>query len=140
MDDNDDSEIKWAEPPSYALFVGSGKQPGRYMEFAAQLKESPKRWAVLPGGDKTSENSAKATAQNIRRGKIKGFDDGKFETAVDGLTIYVRFVGKPEPKVDTPDDDGAAPAIRDWARTQGLEVPDRGRLPAHLVEAYRSAH
>lgn len=30
-------------------------------------------------------------------------------------------------------------AIRSWARANGHEVSDRGRIPAAIVEAYRSA-
>jgi hypothetical protein len=33
-----------------------------------------------------------------------------------------------------------AGAIRDWARRNGLQVSDRGRIPANVVEAYESAH
>lgn len=32
------------------------------------------------------------------------------------------------------------PAIRAWAREQGIEVPDRGRIPAAVREAYAKAH
>ena len=36
---------------------------------------------------------------------------------------------------------GAAPAeIRSWARENGFEVPDRGRVSAEVREAYASAH
>ncbi|MDP9406688.1 MAG: Lsr2 family protein [Actinomycetota bacterium] len=31
-------------------------------------------------------------------------------------------------------------AIREWAREQGLEVNDRGRIPSRVVEAYDAAH
>jgi hypothetical protein len=31
-------------------------------------------------------------------------------------------------------------AVRAWAKEQGLEVNDRGRLPAPIVEAYEKAH
>lgn len=31
-------------------------------------------------------------------------------------------------------------AIRDWARESGKQVPDRGRLPASIVEEYEAAH
>jgi hypothetical protein len=31
-------------------------------------------------------------------------------------------------------------AIRAWAREQGLEVPDRGRVPAEVQKAYDAAH
>ena len=30
-------------------------------------------------------------------------------------------------------------AIREWARGQGLEVSERGRIPADVVEAYENA-
>ena len=30
-------------------------------------------------------------------------------------------------------------AMRDWARRNGFEVSDRGRIPANVVEAYNSA-
>ena len=33
-----------------------------------------------------------------------------------------------------------AGAIRDWARKNGHNVSDRGRIPASVVEAYESAH
>jgi hypothetical protein len=30
-------------------------------------------------------------------------------------------------------------AIREWARSQGMQVSDRGRIPAEIVEAYDNA-
>ncbi|KAA5837349.1 Lsr2 family protein [Saccharopolyspora hirsuta] len=30
-------------------------------------------------------------------------------------------------------------AIREWARNQGMQVSDRGRIPAEIVEAYDNA-
>ncbi|MEV0089845.1 histone-like nucleoid-structuring protein Lsr2 [Saccharopolyspora sp. NPDC003752] len=30
-------------------------------------------------------------------------------------------------------------AIREWARNQGMQVSDRGRIPAEVVEAYDNA-
>ena len=29
--------------------------------------------------------------------------------------------------------------VRDWARSQGIEVKDRGRVPANVVEQYQTA-
>ncbi len=34
----------------------------------------------------------------------------------------------------------AAKDVREWARESGLEVPDRGRIPADVREAYDAAH
>ncbi|GJF04985.1 hypothetical protein PSD17_39380 [Pseudonocardia sp. D17] len=31
-------------------------------------------------------------------------------------------------------------AIRDWAKRQGMDVSDRGRIPAEIVDAYNEAH
>jgi len=35
---------------------------------------------------------------------------------------------------------GNASAIRAWARSQGIAVSERGRVPAELAERYRAAH
>jgi hypothetical protein len=35
---------------------------------------------------------------------------------------------------------GEAAAIRDWARGQGLPVPERGRIPADLAAKYAAAN
>ncbi|HWE90329.1 MAG TPA: Lsr2 family protein [Pseudonocardiaceae bacterium] len=34
---------------------------------------------------------------------------------------------------------GDAAAIREWARGQGHELGERGRIPSHIVEAFRAA-
>ena len=31
-------------------------------------------------------------------------------------------------------------AVRTWAKSQGLEVSERGRIPKHIVEQYEAAH
>jgi hypothetical protein len=35
---------------------------------------------------------------------------------------------------------GEAAQIREWARSQGLAVPERGRIPAELAAKYAAAH
>lgn len=52
-----------------------------------------------------------------------------------------RQVGKPaaaETGPRTTMDREQAKAIRDWARKNGFEVADRGRIPASVVEAYNA--
>lgn len=39
-----------------------------------------------------------------------------------------------------PIDRAQAQAIREWARTQGMSVSERGRIPAKIVDAYQRAH
>ena len=37
--------------------------------------------------------------------------------------------------------DGPAPSeIREWAKTNGMEVPERGRIPAEVRDAYDAVH
>ena len=31
-------------------------------------------------------------------------------------------------------------AVREWARTNGFEISDRGRIPAGVIDAYQAAH
>ena len=154
------ADIQWEEPPAHAI-VGPGQQRGKYAEIATALRENPGRWALLPSptGDRT-EKGAAATAQNIRRGKVKGFEDGQkvFETAVDGVKVYVRVkpdVDEAEPAQSEGDDDqseeeevddadvpGGRPLaadIRAWAIETGLSVPDRGRLPREITDAFMKA-
>ncbi|WP_340539737.1 histone-like nucleoid-structuring protein Lsr2 [Nocardioides sp. GXZ039] len=41
----------------------------------------------------------------------------------------------------TPAAGGASPAeIRDWARSNGMDVPERGRIPAAVREAFDAAN
>ena len=35
---------------------------------------------------------------------------------------------------------GSAAEIRQWARANGVNVPDRGRVPAEVRKAYEAAH
>lgn len=47
--------------------------------------------------------------------------------------------GKGSAKSSTRGDREQNQAIRDWARKRGLEVSDRGRIPADIVEQYHKA-
>lgn len=138
--------IIWEEPPATASYAG--QKPGAYKEFADALRTAPHKWAILPGERKTSD-SAKGTAQNVRRGVVKGFTKGEFETAVDGTKIYVRFIGTVDQDQvgeladgdegdveDAPD----GKKVRAWANANGFTLPERGRMPQDVHDAYRSAH
>lgn len=35
---------------------------------------------------------------------------------------------------------GEAKAVREWARSQGIAVPERGRIPGDVRERYNAAH
>lgn len=143
-------EILWEEPPAEA--EDSGKR-SRYREFAAALRAHPGRWAVLPTTSKTV-SSAKNTATNIRLGKVSGFTPrGAFETKTHETKIYVRCVegappadqpeGDPEeqPVLSTVEaDHGRGAMIRSWARSVGIDVPERGRLAQSIVSQYELAH
>lgn len=156
-------DIKWEAPPEFAKRVG--KRPGRYAEFAAQLRENPGKWARMPNDDNRKANSAEALAQNIRGNRMKGFETGKWDTATHEGDVWLCYTGpSPTSTTTTLQGDGDDPpsgdddetnndtdaeqngegatspkVIRAWAKAKGMDVPDRGRLPAQLIEAYEAA-
>jgi nucleoid-associated protein Lsr2 len=68
----------------------------------------------------------------------------------DSLSVYVdkaRRVGGRKQRVTathpggrTGGDKAQNQAIREWARTQGEKISDRGRIPAELVTRFQAAH
>lgn len=141
-----DDDIIWEDPPEDAL---TSAPKGRYKDFARRLRENPNKWAVLPGGPKKSADSAKGTATNIRTGRVQGFTKDHFETAVDGVKVYVRFIGLAGQGEPAQDDvvgesgveatSGRGAMVRQWARAQGIDVPNRGRLPQAVIDKYEAA-
>lgn len=142
-------DITWEEPPVHAKKPGEHK--GRYVEFASELAKHPGRWAVLPAQSQ-SEKGAAATAQNIRRGKLKGFTKGEYETALSGTKIYVRFIAEEDRDGGEDDDAGAGDEqpdrpqrnpdtgeVRAWAAANGYDLPDRGRIPTSVRVAFNEA-
>jgi hypothetical protein len=144
-------DLEWEDPPGTATVTGKGQKPGRYARVAAQLRENVGRWAKLPG-ERTVESAVRA-AQNVRRGTVKGFDIGRFETAVQDGQVWVRCTDATQEPANgsagrrlvavssSPDGEGPpAPEVRRWAQQEGYDVPERGRLPQDLIDAYRQAH
>lgn len=143
-------DIEWEDPPEVAL--ARVRTPGKYVEWAFALREHPGRWAVLPdGGEPRSEKGASNTAQNIRRGQTAGFKPkGTYEAVSDGPKVWVRY-NPPEESPEGQDgpeleDKKASPqhtadpsVVRSWARTNGLNVPSRGRIPEEVWDAYGRA-
>ena len=137
------SDIVWEDPPATALNV---RKKTAYTEFAAALRQNPGRWAVAPG-ERASADSAKNTAANITRGSMRDFPKGEFETAVDGPKLWVRFKGDAGAPADPSGNDEVAVGamqhrasdVRQWARDNGFDIPDRGRLPQHVITAFEEA-
>lgn len=48
--------------------------------------------------------------------------------------------GKPSTPAPTVVDKEQSRAIRDWARTNGFTIADRGRIPAQVVQAFNQDH
>lgn len=155
-------DIEWEEPPAVAL--ARVRTPGRYVEFAYALREHPERWAKLPqkeGEEARSEKGAQNLAQNIRRGATAGFTPkGHYEAVSDGGTVWVRYVPPAEQPAEgeetgegkssateAPGEQAVARVRRDadpakvraWARTNGLNVTDRGRISEDVFSAYARA-
>lgn len=69
----------------------------------------------------------------------------KATTLVEGL-VLVKQQARKVPTKSRPSGSGAREEvsernrqIREWARSQGLDVPDRGRIPREVIEKYESS-
>lgn len=141
------NDIRWEDPPETALNV---RKRTAYTDFTKVLRENPGKWALAPG-ERKSHESAKNTAQNIQRGVMRDFPKGAFETAVDGSKLYVRFKDPAtRPEGEHPEGGNEeiavgtlqhrAADVRAWARLNGFsDIPERGRLPQHVIHAFEEA-
>lgn len=157
-------EIVWATPSEDAHYVGRGTKPGRYKHIASACKKNPGQWAKVPGTWKTMD-SAKGFATNVRTGKVQGFTKDDYEVAIESapLTVFVRFIGKTREAAPDSQEGDPAPAsvteirpapgprrtsvaeveaskIRSWGLSRGYDLPERGRLPRAVIDAYHQAH
>lgn len=163
-DDDNIPGLVW-DSPSEAAIRAVRKTPYTNIAEALRLREG--QWARLPG-EKATPESARNLAQNIRRGTMKDFPKGMFESVADGRYVFCRYVGPPsaetiaasreeEPGSDElPDDEGApegspggsapegeasrvdAAAIRAWAGQNGFDIKERGRLSPEVISAYNA--
>ncbi|MFI5719438.1 Lsr2 family protein [Nocardia sp. NPDC051750] len=69
---------------------------------------------------------------------------GKLRDIVEGWAAHARKVGGRATKGKRLDrattDSRQTQAIRDWARQNGMDVSNRGRISAEVTEAYKKAH
>lgn len=89
--------------------------------------------------------------KTIRVCDICGAEDAVQGTLrIDGTTSpidlcpeHVRLfasVSKPAPRRKTTKSRYDPKAVRQWAREQGMEVSDKGRIPPDVLKAYSAAH
>lgn len=143
-------EIMFEDPPAVAL--AKLRTPGKYVDWAYALREPQNRgrWAKLPDAPdgQRSEKGAENLAQNIRRGATAGFKPkGSYEAVPHQGEIWVRYIGDAEEHREEPPPPPppgtqplANPAeVRAWAKNNGFNVPDRGRMPNEVYDAYYKA-
>lgn len=83
------SDLIWQEPPPNVL--AGDKRHGWAVE-AAELREHPKRWALLKTCD--TARAAATFKSTARAGVKKAFRPvDEWEWRTDGPEVYVRFVG-----------------------------------------------
>ncbi|MGW0002371.1 histone-like nucleoid-structuring protein Lsr2 [Nocardia grenadensis] len=64
----------------------------------------------------------------------------EFRAALDKWVPFARRVGKQRrAKGQVPDRPQSAKTVREWARRNGHEIPDRGRIPGAVLAAYQRA-
>jgi hypothetical protein len=71
-------------------------------------------------------------------------DAQKFDTEMNAWVNAGQRMRSPRAATGRPsrskDDRDKPQTIRDWARKNGFEVSDRGRVPGPVIEAYRAAN
>lgn len=109
-------DIIWEAPPQAALDAQTVAR-STYGEFALALRDRPNEWAKVPRVF-ASNDSARNTATNMRRGHVKGFVKGEYETIAHETQIWARFIG-PKDGQDAP----ATPAPPRAPRKQTVATP-----------------
>lgn len=94
-----------------------------------------------------SDISGKPEAETVNF----GLDGTEYEIDLTGdeqaklRDALAKFIGAGRPvkrgrRKSAPQSGPSAKVIREWAQENGYEVPDRGRIPAEVREAYVSAN
>jgi Lsr2 len=68
--------------------------------------------------------------------------DDELRTALQRYLVHARRTGGTARSAARTRRDGAAvdtAKVREWAKEQGIEVKDRGRIPASVLEQYQTA-
>jgi len=65
--------------------------------------------------------------------------DANYAKLMSALKKYRDAGRNVEPRKSTATGNGHSAEIRDWAKQNGYDVSDRGKLPANVVEAHRFA-
>ena len=108
----------------------ASERPEESAPKATTAARSTKRSA---GPVATTKRRAGGTAKSASRRSAKGkrtverLSDSATAASASGAAANVAPPGMSE-------------AIRAWALEEGITVGDRGRLPAHVIAAYRDAH
>lgn len=69
--------------------------------------------------------------------------DSERNTFSEALAPYIaagRKEGRGQSRTRTTRNGPSPKEIREWARQQNIDVPERGRIPATIVEAYENAN
>jgi len=106
--------------------AGSRTPPAkRTKKAAAKRTPAPKAAAQTPASKATAKRaSGKKTARSV---PISGSPGGSRKRSTSRVAANVAPPGQSE-------------AVRAWAQAQGIQVSNRGRMPAKAIAAYLEAH
>lgn len=159
-------EIQWERPPEAVVLRARSGQGAKYVDFAIALREHPGEWAVLPADLPSAKSAGLLCQNIRRGVQKAFAPKGSFEAVYEDTKVWVRCLpedqrppapapAQPAADVDDGDKspeppreeaqqpapaaaagDAIAPKIRAWAREHGYEVPERGRLPRDITDAF----
>ena len=81
--------IRFAELPA-------GRASSAWSEEADALRSNPGQWAHFEDYDAKSTSDRTNLTQNIKRGNLKAFKEGRFEARVIKGQVWARFIADAE--------------------------------------------
>jgi hypothetical protein len=94
-------------------------------------KEGPPKQVVV-----STEDEAKQVVNAVRRAASFRSLGARVKTETYGDGVLVSFAAKPRKAGRK----YTSSQVRIWASEQGIDVPDKGMVPADVSKAYREAH
>lgn len=141
--DRDTGSHPVPHPPD-ALFAFGGTDNGEYLFWVTEPRDDPDHWRI-------AVNEARGPRWFTFDGALTEF----LTRVLNGRTGVPQFPGDllQQPIAFTPSDPAAwtppqkptrppvaSQTIRDWARDNGYDLPDHGRTPAEIRDAWEQAH
>jgi len=126
--------------PAALLAAGKASPKKRTQALARRAQECLDKLDEVLEGERAEAEAARRAAEEVERLRQ---EKEKLEKKLAEVTAKLRGSSSRRTTKSTSTASGStgtAKEIRAWAREEGLEVPDSGRVPQSICDAYAEAH